>query len=232
MHLDAIADRLYSLPPDQFTAAREAAAREATDAAAAKAIRALRKPTAAAHAVNRLARDRACDLDDLLDLGTQLRAAMSGDPAAVRALADRRRALVAALVDKGLPSGVQLEIAATLEAATADPDAAAAVRAGRLVKPLQYAGFGPALGAVTTPRAAASRPAGPDLAAMREKVLELSGAADDAQRRYELAAAAVEQARAVLVAAEARRDEARAAAEAAHELAERARAELGAAERS
>src|SRR6478735_4794190 len=54
--LDAIAVELYSLPPDDFTAARNARA-AASDRALAARVKTLRKPTAAAWAVDLLARD-------------------------------------------------------------------------------------------------------------------------------------------------------------------------------
>ncbi len=240
MDPDQVAERLYALAPEEFTAARDAAAAAAPDAAARKAVKALRRPTAAAYAVNRLVRERGGDLDALVDLGERLRAAMGGDPAAVRRLTEQRRTLVTALVDPDLPAGVQQEVVATLEAATADPELGAAVRSGRLVKPLRYAGFGAlpdlaaAVATLTIPGRSRepSPPAQAELAAARQRVLDLAGVADDAQRRYEQAAAAVAAARSQLERAEAECDQARQAAGAAHDAAERARQELGRLERS
>jgi len=63
-------------------------------------------------------------------------------------------------------------------------------------------------------------------------VLELSGAADDAQRRYDEAARAVAEARKLLDRAEAERTAAHKAAREAHAQAEQARRELGRRERS
>src|SRR5437588_7875513 len=45
--VDEIADRLYSLAPEDFTAARDEEARNASDPGLRKAVKALRKPTAA-----------------------------------------------------------------------------------------------------------------------------------------------------------------------------------------
>lgn len=142
MDLDTVVDELYALPPEEFTAARDAAASAASDRDVRARIKALRRPTAAAHAVNALVRDRPGDVAALLDLGEQLRAAMGGEPTAVRRLTGQRRELIASLVGADRPAAVQQNVTATLEAATADPDLAAAVRSGRLVKPLRYAGFG------------------------------------------------------------------------------------------
>jgi hypothetical protein len=245
--VDAIADRLYALPPDEFTSARDQEARNADDADIRKAVKALRKPTAAAHEVNRLTRERTDDVDALIDLGDALRAAMGGDPNEVRRLTQERRDLIAGLVDGALPAAVQQDVTATLEAATADPELGAAVRSGRLVKPLRYAGFGalPDFGDVlATPlrpaKKAAKKPPGKstksesskaDLTAARERVLELSGAADDAQSRYEQAVKTAAEARRVLEQAEAERVEAHKAARAAHAEAEKARRDLGRLER-
>ena len=71
----------------------------------------------------------------------------------------------------------------------------------------------------------------PDLTAARERCLELSGIADDAQRRYELAARAATEARTILDRAEQERGEAHRAARAAHQEAEKARRDLGRLER-
>ena len=258
MDLDSVAEDLYGLPPDEFTAARDDAVKQATDPALRKAIKALRKPTVSAHAVNQLVRERPGDIDELLDLGDQLRAAMTGDKGDVRRLTEQRRDLVGSLVAAELPAAVRDDVTATLEAATADPDLGAAVRSGRLVKPLRYAGFGtmPDLDdVVATPvssrqrqapakKTAAKKPAKtktpinqpaqpvPDLSALRQQVLELSGAADDAQRRYDDAVHAAVEARKLLDRAEADRAEAHKAARQAHAAAEQARRELGRLERS
>lgn len=232
--VDEIADRLYALPPEEFTAARDEEAKQADSAYLRKAIMALRKPTAAAHAVNQLTRDRTDDVDALIALGDRMRAAMGTDATEVRRLTEERRKLIADLLDPDLSAAVQEEVSATLEAATADTDLAAAVRSGRLVKPLRYAGFGdmPDLkDAVATKSLKRTEP-GPDLTAAREKVLELSGVADDAQRRYETAVKHATEARQILEAAEAERAEAHKAAKEAHAEAEKARRELGRLERS
>jgi len=270
--LDTVADNLYGLPPEEFTAARDDAAKRADDAALKKAIKSLRKPTASAHAVNVLARAEPGALDELLELGAQLRTAMSGGQGDVRRLTEQRRELIGSLVGGGLPTTVQADVTATLEAATADPDLGAAVRSGRLVKPLRYAGFGalpdlddavatPGRTAPRAPRAAPAKetgtpsarqaakqavkqPAKPqqkaappkppalDLSAIRQRVLDLAGAADDAQRRYDEASRAVLEARGLLERAEAERAEAHKAAREAHAAVDKARRELGRLERS
>ena len=135
--LEKAIDQLYGLPVDEFTAARDALVKErraAADKAAADTVKALRKPTVAAWAVNQLSRKQRSALEDLVDLGERLRdaqrSAMSGGSAAVlRDLSTERRKAVESLTKKAMrllgPSGdSQREaIAATLEAAVASPDA-------------------------------------------------------------------------------------------------------------
>lgn len=238
MGVDEIADELYGLPPEEFTRARDTAARAATDPVASKAIKALRKPTAAAHVVNMLVRTDPDGVDELVALGEQLRTAMTGGGADVRELTEQRRSLVTRLARHDVAPAVQAEVVATLEAATADPGIAEQVRSGRLVRPLSYAGFGtPAPAAETSKKPvkatlAVVKPSALALDEARRRVLELAGTADDAQRRYEAAVRAAAEARELLDAAEATRAEAHRAARAAHAEAEKARRELGRLERS
>jgi hypothetical protein len=230
--VDEIADGLYGLPLDEFTQARDAAARAATDPATSKAVKSLRKPTAAAHAVNLLVRAHASEVGDLLALGERLRAAMSaGGSSDVRELTENRRSLISRLVRDGVPAAVRADVVATLEAATADPDIAEQVRSGRLTRPLSYAGFG-TIAPSPAALAAAKPPTPKALDEARRRVLELAGTADDAQRRYEAAVRAAAEARQLLDAAEAERAEAHREAKAAHAEAEGARRELGRLERS
>ncbi|MCW2623274.1 MAG: hypothetical protein JWL64_2876 [Frankiales bacterium] len=144
---------LYGLPPERFTAVRDAqvrAARAAGDRDLAKALAVLRRPTVSAYAVNALVRDDAGLLDQLSALGAALGAAQrAGRGADLQALGAQRRALVEAVADRaGVAAGreltpaVRAEVTATLEAALADPASAAAVRSGRLVRSLSFAGFG------------------------------------------------------------------------------------------
>lgn len=259
MTLDDIADELYALPPEEFTTARAEAVRR-VGPGAREDVRALRRPTTAAYVVNTLVRKHHSDVEALVDLGGALRAAMSGT-GDVRKLAEDRRSAIAALVRSApeaagrvLTAAVEQEVAATLEAASADPGLAAQVLSGRLIKALRYAGFGttadlddavatplPQTGSRTRPAAgnrATAEPAPPstepskELTRLRSRVLELAGAADDAQRRYEVASRAAAEARRRLEQAEKERADAHKAAKAAHREAESARRDLGRLERS
>ncbi|MRG61217.1 hypothetical protein GE115_15285 [Agromyces sp. CFH 90414] len=151
--LARVADELYGLAPDEFTAARNARAKQLKpdDRALAAKIGELRKPSAVAWVVNQLVRHRADELDDLLALGDELRAAQADlDAASLTQLARERRKLVGAMArqagaladELGHPArGSTLdEVAETLQAALTDAAAAAAVRSGRLVRGLEAVG--------------------------------------------------------------------------------------------
>lgn len=152
MDLDEVEDRLYALPPAEFTPARTAeakAAKDAGEASLAREIAGLRKPTVAAWAVNRAARELPDEMGELLALGEELRTAWAGQDAAALAELTGRRGVVtgrlARLVREraGLSGAAAAEVEQTLDAATVDAGAAAQVRAGRLVKALSYSGFAP-----------------------------------------------------------------------------------------
>ncbi|MDQ3146055.1 MAG: hypothetical protein M3R01_03825, partial [Actinomycetota bacterium] len=75
------ASALYELAPEEFVAAREALAKELVaegDRAAAKEVRALRRPTVVAWAANQLVRRHPQAVESLLAAGGQLRAAQEG----------------------------------------------------------------------------------------------------------------------------------------------------------
>jgi hypothetical protein len=210
MDLAGVADELYALPPQDFIAARDARAKElrADDRELADAVKALRRPAPVAWAVNLLARDG--DLGALEKLGDRLRAAQSSaDRQAITALGAERRDLVRGLArrageladaaGRGLSQPVLDEVAETLQAAMADPDAAAAVRSGRLLRALESVGFDPVDldGAVAVPEGAATAPRpgrrqGPR--AVTDPDAELKRARADADAAVADAARAVERA--------------------------------------
>ncbi|WP_439661500.1 hypothetical protein ACSHWB_08310 [Lentzea sp. HUAS TT2] len=143
MDLKPVADELYGLPPKDFTAARNAAAKQADDKDLAKAIQELRRPTVGAWAVNKLVRDAPEGLNEALGLSTaQL---------TMRELGRKRKELLEALVYRTLELTGPLaddavtQVRNTLTAAMADPESAEQVRNGHLTKGLEYSGFGFAL---------------------------------------------------------------------------------------
>lgn len=153
-----VADRLYTVPPEGFVAARTeaaAAALEAGERERAAAIGKLRKPTVAAWLVNLLAIERPEQVRELTELSAALRSAQRElRGAELRELTTRRRSVVARLVAQAQELAVRAnpalaraklplaEVEETLGAALAEPEAADAVRSGRLTKTLDYAGFG------------------------------------------------------------------------------------------
>jgi len=150
--VDEEIERLFALAPEEFIAARDEAARRLRDdgdADGAKRLKSLRRPSVAAWAINQLRRRSSDELEQLLAVGDELRKgqrrALSGLKAQdLREVGARRRAargrLLAAaeniLRERG-DAGPHLdEVAATLDAAVVDEDAATLVRAGQLSKPL------------------------------------------------------------------------------------------------
>jgi hypothetical protein len=167
--LDDELDQLFTRSPGEFVAARDDLAKqlkqEGRDADAAT-VKALRRPTVAAWAVNEVARRAPGDVQELLDAGAALRTAQrrivsGGSSDALRDASARRRKAVAALTKQasrllageGHSSAGALEaVTATFEAASIDDEAAEAVRAGRLSKELPAPlGFGEVTGLEVVP---------------------------------------------------------------------------------
>jgi hypothetical protein len=143
-------DRLYRLPPDEFVAARDELARQLRTSGAreqAAEIKALRRPSIAAWALNQVASQRADDVTALIEVAEDLRQAQElaltgGDADALRKTSKQRRDMVTALTEAagavlartGRDARPQVAaIIAILDAAVANPGVAAALRAGRLV---------------------------------------------------------------------------------------------------
>src|SRR5690606_12641397 len=194
--LDAVANELYGLPLDEFTKTRN---ERATDARAsgdrdlADSIKQLKKPSTSAWAVNMLARHRADEVGQLLELGASLRAAQSElDADELRELGKQRQKLIAAVVrhasdlakELGAPIGTAAadEVGQTLQAALADPEAADAVVAGLLVKPLAASGWGTVdvdsaiAVAAPRPKARVTSIAAKQLAKAKRRVADAEGA--------------------------------------------------------
>src|SRR6266700_5797540 len=174
--VDEAAELLYGLPLDEFTTARNAAAKELRDlglGAEADEVKALAKPSVAAWAVNRLTRRRQAELEAFLEAATGARDAQlrgCGDAReAIRRQRDALEALVrAAREELGGPvsEAIGARIRQTLEAAAVDDGAAEDIRRGRLVRELEPAGFG-TLAAHASPSRGKRRAPTPDAAATR-----------------------------------------------------------------
>ncbi|HXW34941.1 MAG TPA: hypothetical protein VEJ87_10220 [Acidimicrobiales bacterium] len=157
MDLKSVVDELYGLPPDVFTAARDARASEARgagDRELASSIKKLRRPSASAWLANMLVRAQRDTLEELLSLGQAMRRAQADlDGDELRRLSLERRRIVHKLAveartiatkrGQGLSDSAARELEMTLEAAVADGAAAEALKSGRLVSALHFSGFDP-----------------------------------------------------------------------------------------
>ncbi|MFE5218056.1 MULTISPECIES: hypothetical protein [unclassified Streptomyces] len=177
MDLDAVADELYALRPEEFVAARDRRAldaRRSGEQGLAAEIGALRRPSLAAWVSNLLVRREPDEVPPLLALGEELRRAHRElDGPRLRRLARRQNEVIGALArqarrlagQSGHPvgEGVQREVEETLHAALADADADAVREwaAGRLVKPLHATVGFPAADATPPDRRTATPASGP-----------------------------------------------------------------------
>jgi hypothetical protein len=159
--VEETADELYALPPGEFTRARDERAkalRKEGRRDEADAVKALRKPTVAAWALNQLARRRPKEVERLLSAGEDLRAAQEellagGDRKAFQSAASTERDEVAKLAREATElaaeagerpgTGLNEKVAETLHAAALDEETAEELRAGRLVREREaVGGFG------------------------------------------------------------------------------------------
>lgn len=182
MSVDEISDRLYSLPPEEFTQARNQAERElrkAGEREKADRVKALRKPSAAAGAANRLVREHRPEIDAFLAAAATLRDAQFAGKGDIAAAAVTQREALDKLVSLGGEA-----VRATLQAAAVDDGTARDLLAARLVREPEPAGFGTLLAhaepkatkASDAARGAAgkqgTRPARPDDSAARVRLQE------------------------------------------------------------
>lgn len=150
-----VADGLYALAPGEFTAARDLWVKEhRSDKEFAAQVKALRKPSVAAWAINLLVRHESEQVIQLLGVGEALRQAQVGlDAAQLRELTKQRRAVTSAVAGRArglaaergqrLTPAVLMQVEDTLTAAMLDEDAATAVRSGLLIGTLRATGVEP-----------------------------------------------------------------------------------------
>ena len=173
--VEQAADELYSLPPGEFTRARDERAkalRKEGRREEADAVKSLRKPSVAAWALNQLARRRPKDVERLVSAGEELRAAQDellagGERKAFQSAAATERDEVAKLAheaselageagERASPALTE-KIAETLHAAALDEETADELRAGRLVREREaIGGFGAMTAATPARRRAAT----------------------------------------------------------------------------
>jgi hypothetical protein len=164
------ADALYDERPDAFVAARNALAkalRKEGRREDATAVAALRRPSAASWSLNQVARHDGALVQEVLDTGAALQAAtaraVSGKRGDLRSARDANRSAVRTLLDAVLARArelgvgnldqVRLHATLTVQAAIADEDVAALLRAGRLDEDQDPPGFGFGLGFGAAPAA-------------------------------------------------------------------------------
>lgn len=207
----AAALKLYGLPPEEFTAARNAAAQHARDAGdprSSTALKALRKPTLAAWLANTLVRDDPDGIAELTELGEQLRDAhRSGDGRRLRELTMNRHGLVHKLVTAAraqartqghtVSKPTEQRLTETLDAAVIDLAAAQLLRSGQLTSALRHVGFGvvdetgdPAQLAPVKPRVVRSSPPKPPAKAPRKATTRRTPASTREPEQTSAAAAA------------------------------------------
>ncbi len=138
-------DELYGVPLEDFVAARDELAKEliaAGDGDEAKRVKSLRKPTATAWALNRLARERPELMAALVDAHAGLRSADSAP--ALRAASEARMAAIQLIIGapEGVTEAVRKKMRSTLLATATDPAAEEALIAGRLNTELEPGGLG------------------------------------------------------------------------------------------
>jgi hypothetical protein len=172
--LERAIDELYVAPPEGFTESRNSLAKrlkDGGDTRGAARVRGLRKPVRAAWAVNQLVSQDRAAVNELIASGGRLRAAqrraMSTKGAeGLRERSVERTRLVSEFTRRAAgalgpepPTAAIEEIAATLEAASADEEAASVVLEARLSKPLpRPAGFGEILGLEVVPGSGSEGP--------------------------------------------------------------------------
>jgi DNA repair exonuclease SbcCD ATPase subunit len=191
------AAKLYALPAGEFTAARNARAKKlrADDADLAAAVAKLAKPTVAAAAVNRLARDQPSETRELVQAGKRLREAQEravggkgGPDDLQRAVADHRAALDRLQREArrlGLSEPILERVVRTIRAASIDPELQRTLERGVLAQEIESAGFGldPGLVVPAAPKRTATKRAGDE--AKRKKAQERLEAAEQALAELE-----------------------------------------------
>lgn len=255
-------DHLYELPLDQFTAARDALAarlKTAGDAAESARIKALRKPSVPAWAINQLARRYPKQVETLIATSEQLRRAQkellegasAGDLweatlAERSAVAELVKAAEWILTEAGLGAGRAAldRVADTLYAAATDPSGRTLLRRGLITQEMRRAGFGDLMSAPAPPvpkeSKARAKPSAPEPKRSKSKagagptakqVLEAERAVQRARREAERAEADAAQLERELRRADSEAVQARKRADAAARVATDAKAEAASARR-
>jgi hypothetical protein len=202
MATDEIADRLYALPIEEFTQARNDAAAELRkdgrrDEAAE--VKAMRRPTAAAGAVNRLVREHRDEVEAYLAAAAALRDAQFAGKGDVGGATKHERETLERLLRLA-----SVDVRQTLQAAAVDDAAAEELRRGRLERELEPRGFGTLLShAKPTPAKPKPEKRKPDDRAARAKLHQARDALTAARSEERQARRRLEEAQGNLARAEA-----------------------------
>jgi len=157
MTVEEVVDELYGLAPEEFTRARNARAKEAKaagDPELAATVQSLRKPTTGAWLLNQLVRQHGDEVQQVLDLGTLLRAAQGTVGAdELRELDRQRRRLTHAVAQQARAIGLHArrtvtnqvvdDVEETLRSAMVDPQAGEALSSGLLTDTFSATGIDP-----------------------------------------------------------------------------------------
>jgi hypothetical protein len=192
---------LYDAAPEDFVAERKRLAKELKadgHADEAERLGKLRKPTVAAWALNRLARDQRRDVDLLLDSGHRLRQAQAGvlrgdaREAFEQAQRTEREAIARLsggaeqlLSERGGASAAILEqIAASLHAAAVSEHGRELLAAGQFTEPITLEGFDAVAGLAPPP---SKRPAKPKPSRDADELKQARAELSEAKKRLRTA---------------------------------------------
>ena len=199
MGLEAELDRLYGLPLNDFTAARDELAkrlRAEGERELADQVKALRKPTVPIWVVNRLAREREVDVKRLLKAGealaeAQAKATKEGFAAARRDEQHALERLALAARETGVGAQAADRAIQTLRTASLTPEGRELLKRGRLTEELEPPGFEALVGMPTPPRRPKPKAPprkNPQLKKAQERVKKLKAEAERAEREATAAA--------------------------------------------
>lgn len=208
MALEEELDRLYALPLNEFTAARDELAkrlRAEGERDLADQVKGLRKPTVSVWLVNQLARTREVDIKRLLKAGEALAKAQATAKGFPEARSDEQHALerlASAAREAGVGPQAADRAIQTLRAASLTEDGRNLLKRGRLTEELEPPGF-EALVGIPTPKRSKAKPKppprkSPELKRAQERVKKLKTEAERAERDASAAAERLAKAEAEL----------------------------------
>lgn len=213
MSLEEELDRLYALPLNEFTAARDELAKRLRadgERDLADEVKGLRKPTVAVWLVNQLAREREMDVKRLLKAGEALGKAQASAKGFAEARSDEQHALerlASAAREAGVGPQAADRAIQTLRAASLSEEGRDLLKRGRLTEELEPPGFEALAGMPATkrPKAKPEPPPrkNPKLKKAQERVRKLKAEAERAEREATAAAERLAKAEAELARLEA-----------------------------